>query len=212
MVEATLSESSLAFTEEWAQANDPTAAARERAREIGCEPISAAAGATLRLLAAASGARAIVEVGTGAGVSGLWLFEGMRPDGVLTTIDVEAEHQRAAKEAFTEHGIASTRFRLINGPATEVLPRLTDSAYDIVFIDADTASNAVYHDQAVRLLRPGGIVAFYGALWQDRVANSSARDADTLAQRELAKTVRDDERLSSCLIAVGDGLLLGVKN
>ena len=56
------------------------------------------------MLAKLSGAKAVVEVGTGAGVSGLWLLSGMRDDGVLTTIDVEPEHQRLAKQAFTEAG------------------------------------------------------------------------------------------------------------
>ncbi len=52
-------------------------------------------------------ARAVVEVGTGTGVSGLWLLRGMRSDGVLTTVDIEAEHQRLARETFTEGGIAA---------------------------------------------------------------------------------------------------------
>ena len=65
-------------------------------------------------------------VGTGAGVSGLWLLRGMRPDGVLTTVDKDPEHQRAARQAFTEAGIPSGRARLINGAALEVLPRLAE--------------------------------------------------------------------------------------
>ena len=64
----------------------------------------------------------MVEVGTGAGVSGLWLLRGMRPDGVLTTVDQDPEHQRAARQAFGEAGIPSGRARLIVGNALEVLP------------------------------------------------------------------------------------------
>src|SRR5262249_57506082 len=94
--------------------DDVLVAARARAAELGCVPIGPAGGAALRLLAAAIGARAVVEVGTGAGISGLWLLRGMRPDGVLTTVDVEVEHQRAAREAFSEAGIASSRYRVIN--------------------------------------------------------------------------------------------------
>ena len=66
-------------------------------------------GAALRVLAASGGARSVVEVGTGAGVSGLYLLRGMPADGVLTTIDVEAENQRAAREAFAEDGIRPNR-------------------------------------------------------------------------------------------------------
>src|SRR5690349_21398449 len=85
-----------------------------------------------------------------------WLAE----DDVLTAVDVQAEHQRAAREAFAEAGIASPRFRLINGSAREVLPRLADRAYDLVFVDADKAGYPFYLEQALRVLRPGGVVAF----------------------------------------------------
>jgi predicted O-methyltransferase YrrM len=211
MADAMLSEASLAYAESFAIEDDVAARARERAAELGCVPIGPAGGAALRVLAAASGARSVVEVGTGAGVSGLYLLGGMAADGVLTTIDVEGEHQRAAKEAFGEADIASTRYRLINGSAAEVLPRLRDAAYDLVFVDADKSAYTVYYEQALRLLRPGGIVAFYNALWHDRVADSSQRDADTIVLRDLGKSVRDDDRLLSAMLPVGDGLLVAAK-
>jgi predicted O-methyltransferase YrrM len=165
----------------------------------------------LRLLAIATAARAVVEVGTGAGVSGLWLLAGMRPEGVLTTVDIESENQRAAREAFGEAGIAPGRYRTINGSAAEVLPRLRDGAYDLVFVDADKTGYPVYYQQALRLLRPGGVVAFDNMLWHDRVADISARDTETAALRELGKTVRDDDRMVAALLPVGDGLLAGAK-
>ena len=135
----------------------------------------------------------------------------MTDDGVLTTVDIEGEHQRAAKEAFGEAGIATTRYRLINGSAAEVLPRLRDGAYDLVFVDADKTAYGVYFEQALRLLRPGGVMAFDNALWHDRVADSSQRDPDTTTLRELTKTVRDDKRLISALLPVSDGLLVAAK-
>jgi predicted O-methyltransferase YrrM len=163
------------------------------------------------MLAAVINARTVVEVGTGAGVSGLYLLAGMRSDGVLTSIDVESEHQRLAREAFVEAGIGHNRTRLITGAAMDVLPRLTDGAYDLVFCDADKAEYGDYLQQAVRLLRLGGIVAFDNALWHDRVADPAQRDPDTVAIRELGRTVRDDERLLPALLPVSDGLLLAVK-
>jgi predicted O-methyltransferase YrrM len=135
----------------------------------------------------------------------------MAPDGVLTTIDVEGEHQRAAKEAFTEAAIATGRYRLINGSAAEVLPRLRDAAYDIVFVDADKSAYTVYYEQALRLLRPGGVVAFDNALWHDRVADPAQRDTDTATLRDLGKAVRGDDRLLSALLPVGDGLLVAAR-
>jgi predicted O-methyltransferase YrrM len=211
MADAMLNEASLSYAESFPVEDDVITAARDRARELGCVPIGPAGGATLRVLAAATGARAVVEVGTGAGVSGLCLLSGMAEDGVLTTVDIEGEHQRAAKEAFSEASIATTRYRLINGSAAEVLPRLRDGAYDLVFVDADKTAYGVYFEQALRLLRPGGVMAFDNALWHDRVADPAQRDADTTTLRELCKTVRDDNRLIAALLPVSDGLLVAAK-
>jgi predicted O-methyltransferase YrrM len=184
--------------------------ARAKGAELGCVPVLPGAGAALRLLAATCGARAVVEVGTGAGVSSVYLLRGMRADGVLTTIDVEPEHHRAARETLGEEGTPSNRVRLISGRALDVLPRLTDSAYDLVFCDADKQEYAGYLEQALRLLKPGGIVIFDNALWEGRVADPTQRDADTTAIRELGKAVREDDRLVSALIPSGDGLLAAV--
>jgi predicted O-methyltransferase YrrM len=211
VAEAMVNQASVAYAESFVTEDDVLLGARDRARELGCVPIGPAGGATLRVLAAATGARSVVEVGTGAGVSGLYLLGGMAADGILTTIDVEGENQRAAKEAFTDAGIAATRYRLINGPAAEVLPRLRDEAYDLVFVDADKAAYSAYYEQAVRLLRSGGVVAFDNALWHDRVADPAQRDPDTLTLRDLGRTVRDDDRFVSVLLSVGDGLLVAAK-
>ncbi len=211
MADAMLNETSLAYAESFMPESDLVAAARERGHELGCTPIGPAGGAALRVLARATGARSVVEVGTGAGVSGLYLLGGMAEDGQLVSIDVESENQRAAREAFTEAGIAATRYRLINGSAADVLPRMRDDTYDLVFVDADKGAYAVYYEQAVRMLRPGGVVAFDNALWHDRVADPSVRDNDTVVLRELAKTVRDDDRLLAALLPVGDGLLVAAK-
>jgi predicted O-methyltransferase YrrM len=185
--------------------------ARTRGGELGCTPIGPGGGAALRFLAAATNARAVVEVGTGAGVSGLWLLRGMRPDGVLTTVDKDPEHQRAARQAFAEAGVPSGRARLIVGSALEVLPRLADGGYDLVFVDAAKTEYGDYLTEALRLLRPGGVVAFDNVLWHDRVADPTQRDPDTIAMRELGRTVRDDERLVPVLLHAGDGLLAAVK-
>ena len=211
MPDAYLSASSLHYVENFISEDEATVAARGRGDELGCVPISPAGGATLRVLATLVNARAVVELGTGAGVSGLWLLGGMRRDGVLTTVDTESEHQRAARQAFAEAGVDGHRYRLINGTASEVLPRLTDGGYDLVYVDADKTGYGEYFEQAVRLLRSGGVVAFDNALWHDRVADPAHRDSETVALRELGKLVRDDDRVIPSLLPVGDGLLVAAK-
>jgi predicted O-methyltransferase YrrM len=211
MAEAMLNHTSLAYAESYSGESDVLAAARARGRELGCTPIGPGGGAALRVLAVATRAKSVVEIGTGAGVSGLYLLEGMAPEGQLVSIDVESENQRAARQAFAEAGIGSTRFRLINGAAADVLPRMREDAYDLVFVDADKSAYGVYFEEAVRMLRPGGVVAFDNALWHDRVADTSQRDAETVVLRELGRTVHDDARFVSALLPAGDGLLVAAK-
>jgi predicted O-methyltransferase YrrM len=198
------------FTESWLAEDDAVLAARRRGAELGAVPILPGGGAVLRFLAAALNARAVVEIGTGAGVSGIYLMRGMAADGVLTSIDVEAEHQRLAREAYVDAGVPAARARLITGRALDVLPRLTDGVYDLVFCDAAKGEYSDYLAEALRLLRPGGIVAFDNALWHGRVPDSSARDPETVAVRELLRQVKDDERLTALLLPSGDGLLAAV--
>lgn len=202
---------SWSYAEDFIAEDEALAAARSRAEEVGVVPIGSGGGAALRFLASALEARAVVEIGTGTGVSGLWLLRGMRADGILTTVDIEAEHQRLAKQSFADAGIASPRARTISGSALEVLPRLTDGHYDLVFCDGDKNEYDAYLNEALRLLRPGGVVAFDNALWHDRVADPSQRDSETTAVRELGKRVAADDDLVSVLLPVGDGLLVAKK-
>jgi predicted O-methyltransferase YrrM len=201
---------SWAYAETFVEDDEVVARARARGDELGTRGVRPGVGSALRLLAAAAGARSVVEVGTGAGVSGVYLLRGMPPDGVLTTIDVEAENQRAAREAFAEAGFRPNRTRLITGRALDVLPRLTDRAYDLVLLDAESSEYDAYLDQAVRLLRRGGVLAVTDALWRGKVADPAQRDRATTTMRELVKRVRDDARLVPALLPVGDGLLLAV--
>jgi predicted O-methyltransferase YrrM len=187
------------------------AAARERAQEWGCTPIGPAGGATLRFLASALAARAVVEIGTDAGISGLWLLRGMVPDGVLTSIDVEPEHQRAARQTFAEAGFPPSRYRLIMGQPLDVLPRLTDGGYDLVFVDAAEPEYPRYLEAGVRLLRPGGVIAFDNALRSGTVADLAYRDPSCTTLREIGAMVRDDETLIPLMLPLGGGLLLALR-
>lgn len=200
------------FTDGYLVEDDVLMAARERGHDLGCPPVSSGCGAALRFLATALQAKAVVEVGTGAGASGLCLLSGMAPEGVLTSIDIEPEYQRAARRAFTDAGVPAGRMRLIMGQALDVLPRLTDGGYDLVFFDAAKAEYPRYHEHGVRLLRPGGVIALDGVLGRGRVVDSARRDQETNALRALATAVREDDRLAPVLLGgLGDGLLVAAK-
>ncbi|MBW0104565.1 O-methyltransferase [Pseudonocardia sp. KRD291] len=188
--------------------------ARARAAGVaaGASPISPAGGAALAVLAATVSARAVVEVGTGAGVSGLYLMRGMASDGTLTSIDVDPELQRTARASFLAAGFGPSRLRLINGMALEVLPRLTDGGYDLVVADAVPGEYPGYLAEAIRLLRPGGVLVLEGVFDGGRVAGEPADDGPgTAALREVTDQVRDDERLLSALLPVSDGILCAVR-
>nr|WP_212763539.1 class I SAM-dependent methyltransferase [Gordonia araii] len=182
-------------------------AARGRAQELGAPTISPAVGAMLALLARAAGAKSVVEVGTGVGVSGLWLLAGMADDGVLTTIDPESEYQQAAREAFTAADIPVGRTRLINGSPTEVLPRLADASYELVFLDGEVLDHPRYVTEAIRILRPGGVVVLHQADAMDPSHTGPVADA----VREAALVVADDDRFLPVIIPLGTGLLAAAK-
>ncbi|RKN43626.1 O-methyltransferase [Micromonospora endolithica] len=185
--------------------------ARSLAHEVGVDAVSAGAGAALRLLAAAGNARAVVEIGTGTGVSGVWLLRGMRADGVLTTIDVEVEHQRIARRIFVEAGFPAGRTRIITGRALDVLPRLADGAYDLVFVDAEATGFAACVDAALRLLRPGGVLALNGTLAGGRIGDPAARDVETVTVRETIKALRESEHWITAMLPLGHGILAAVR-
>lgn len=199
------------YAEGYVPERDVVAHAREVALDLGADPVSTGVGSALRMIAAVSGARAVLEVGTGAGVSGLWLLDGMSPDGVLTTIDHEVEFQRQARQAFRAAGVSSQRTRLIAGRALDVLPRMAARGYDLVVVDADIAETPEYLDHAVRVLRPGGVVAVVHALWHDRVSDPAQRDQDTVVMREIVRVLGQTEEFLPCLLPVGDGLAVAVR-
>ena len=199
--------------------DEPLLAARAHAADLGgTEPVLPEIGAALRFLACAVGARTAVEIGTGCGSSGIWLLRGMRPGSTLTSVDTEPEYQRMARKAFTQAGFAQNQCRLILGRALDVLPRLSDGAYDMVFCDADPRDYPDYLSAALRLLRTGGIVAFNNSLLAGTsgiAGDDGLDDAPATGPAGqvagLADQVRADERLVPVLLPLGDGLLAAVK-
>ncbi len=198
------------YTEEFVAERPDIEVARQHSLELGIEPVTPSVGAQLAVLAAASRATNIIEIGTGVGVSGLWLLSGA-PEAVLTSIDLEVDHQQVARRAFVEAGIPANRLRLIAGRASEVLPRMNEASYDLVVIDADPGSVIEYVEHGLRLVRTGGIVVVIHALWRGRVADPTQRDETVAGFRLLLKEIATSDAVIASLTDAGDGLLQLVK-
>jgi predicted O-methyltransferase YrrM len=201
-----------AFAEELVIESEGGRAARKRAHELGLDAISTGVASTLTTLARAVGAKAVVEIGTGTAVSASALLAGMAADAVLTSIDAEAENQLVAREVLTADGVPLRRVRMISGQPLVVLPKLSDGAYDLVFIDGDPLEFVEYVAQAERLLRSGGVLAMHHALWGGLVADERNEDDEPLIIREALTAVLEGDAFVASLLPIGDGLLIAVRN
>lgn len=181
-------------------------AARTHAAEVGVESISPAIGSQLAVIAAAARAKSIVEIGTGLGVSALWMLKGA-PDATITSIDTELEHQQTARAALLDARVPANRIRLITGTAGDVLPRLNESSYDLVLVDADPGSVIEYVEHGLRLVRQGGTVLVPHALWKDKVADPAQRGETVRDFRTLISELSASEAVLVALSPAGDGLL-----
>ncbi len=201
-----------AYADRLAAESEAMLAARERAgRLTGTPPVEPAVGSTLAVLAGAVSARAVVSIGSGGGLAGLWLLEGMRSDGVLTALDGDPAQLRAARRAFSEAGVPAARTRLIFGTPGEVLPRLSSGAYDLVCCAGQPREYVGQLPQLLDLVRPGGMVVCHGLLAGGRITDRAARDPQTVAWRELVRAIREEESLTSSVLPIGAGLLVALK-
>ena len=198
------------YAEDFGGEHPAAQSARRHALELGIDPVSPGVGAQLAVLAAASAAHSILEIGTGTGVSGLWLLTGA-PEATITSIDREFEHQQLARAAFAEADVPANRIRLITGRAAEVLPRMTDGAYDLVLVDGDPAELLDDVEHALRIARRGGLVLVVHALWRGRVADPAQRDETVADVRALLTAISESSAVTAALSTAGDGLLQIVK-
>ena len=199
-----------AFAEAYVREDIFMQQARTHGAELGIEDPSAAVGGLLKFVVATLGAEAIVEIGTGSGVSGLWVFASASKDAVLTSIDVEREHAAVARSAFEESGISPQRFRLISGVVSEVVGKLADANYDLVIIRPAADLMDLVHE-AHRLLRVGGILFIDHVMSGGKVADPTQRDFESVSRRDGIRAVKEDLRWSSTLLPLGGGVLLATK-
>ena len=200
-----------AYAEQFAREDIFMQQARNNGMELGVADPSPAVGALLQFTASITHAKSVVEIGTSSGVSGLWLFQGMSKDSVLTSIDTEREYSASAKESFEEAGITPSRYRLITGNVLEVVGKLADGNYDLVVCRQAADLIDLVHE-AYRLLRIGGVLFIDHALSGGKVADPTQRDFESISRRDGIRAVREDSRWRTSLLPVGAGVLLATKH
>jgi predicted O-methyltransferase YrrM len=168
-------------------------------------------GQFMALLIEILGARRALEVGTFTGYSALAVARALPPDGRLVACDVSEEYTTVARKFWAVAGVAD-RIDLRLGPALETLKRLlaegAAGSFDFCFIDADKSNYDGYYELALKLVRPGGLVAIDNVLWSGAVADPDDHSDDTRAIRALNDKVYRDDRVSVSMLPIGDGLTL----
>lgn len=194
------------YAEQYPTETESISNARRMSLECGVVPVSRATGAFLSSLALISKAEAILEIGTGVGVSALSMMRHLEK-AHLTTIDVEPEFQTHAKTFFASAGIAAKRTRFVAGDAAKILPRLNHNAYDLVLIDANQENLLEYFEHSLLIVKHGGTIVIPNALRNGKVADPTVRDSLTTAVRDLLGAVADSPAIVPSLTTIGDGVL-----
>jgi predicted O-methyltransferase YrrM len=168
-------------------------------------------GALTTLLVRAIGARRALEIGTFTGYGALSIARGLPEDGHLLALDVNDEWTAIARRYWERAGLAD-RIELRLGPALETLASLpAGDPFDFAFIDADKESYPAYYEEALRLLRPGGLMMVDNVFRRGTVLDPEDDDPATLAVRELNERVVSDDRVFSAMVGVADGITLALK-
>lgn len=186
---------------------------RERHAELDLPPIhiSPDEGKLLHVLLRAAGARTVLEIGSLAGYSGIWLARALPAGGTLTTIEKHPVHAELARQAYAEAGVAE-RVRLIEGEALSVLETLPpDTAFDAVFVDADKEPLPQYFEWSLRLLRPGGLLLCDNAFFHGSVVDPNDHSPQAEGVRAFNRLAATDRRVVSAVIPIRDGVVIGVK-
>ncbi|WP_394940597.1 O-methyltransferase [Psychromicrobium sp. YIM B11713] len=181
------------------KADEALAQAVSTAQQAGLPPIEVAptAGKFLMLLARISGARRVLEIGTLAGYSTIWLARGLPEDGRVISCEFLAQHAAVAQENIDRAGVGhKVEIRL--GPALETLETL-QGEFDLVFIDADKTNNVNYLRRALKLSRPGTVIVVDNVIWEGQFLDPAA-SGDELAIRETLEFLGATEELEATAI------------
>jgi len=200
----------LAYAESYVAEDFYMQQARKNGAEVGAIDPTAAVGNLIKYLIKSAKSKSVVEIGTGSGVGGLWIFAGLNNDGVLTTIDTEREFSKIAKQIFQDAEIAPTLYRIITGNLIEVVDKLADNNYDFVVARCSNELPDMVH-AAARLLRVGGVFLIDAVMAGGKVADATQRDSESIARRDAIKLIQEDKRWNSTLLPIGAGVLVAHK-
>jgi len=148
----------------------------------------------------------ILEIGTYTGYSAICLARGLKPGGMLTTIEINDELRNTALKYFRRAGLEE-QIQLINGDALELLPDMAES-FDLVFLDANKEDYAAYYRLVFDKIRPGGYLLADNVLWGGKVLEETLGDPTTASIDRFNKMVREDVRVENILLPVRDGLMI----
>ena len=167
--------------------------------------------ALLTMLTRFGGVEQAIEVGTFTGTSSLCIARGLAPGGQLRCCDIDEEWTQIAREAWAAAGVAD-RIELTVAPAIDTLRSLPEhEQFDLALLDADKPSYIDYYEELVPRLRPGGWIIADNTLWSGRVPDAEVSDDDLVTLRAYNDRARDDERVTTVLLALADGLTVSQK-
>jgi len=161
-------------------------------------------GSFLRMLVAISRAKTVLEIGTFTGYSALMMAAALPKDGDLLTLEADETHARIAQKYFDKVDCGS-KITILHGDARETLKRV-EGPIDLAFIDADKSSYDYYYEKVLRILKPGGVIAFDNMLWKGEVLKPRSKDAKAI--HALNRKLAQDQRVDKVLLTVRDGIML----
>ena len=161
-------------------------------------------GRLLSMLSKMQQPKCILEIGSFTGYSALCLAEGLTDGGILHTIEVNPEMEERLQKNFAA-SVHHHKIKLHIGDATAVMATMPSNLYDLVFIDADKKSNALYYQMVMEQVRPGGLIVIDNVLWKGKVY-ADVNDNDTRLIRQLNDMIHADARVESLILPVRDGL------
>jgi predicted O-methyltransferase YrrM len=191
------------FLDATVQVDDPVLSAALADSDAAGLPqiaVSPQQGKFLSLLAAATGARRILEIGTLGGYSTIWLARGAGPDGRVTTLEYEPKHAEVARANVDRAGVGD-RVEILVGAALDNLPNVTGAPFDLVFIDADKENNPGYLDWAVKLTRSGSLIVVDNVIRGGGIL-SPGDDAVLQGSRKVIELMGEHPQLDTAVLQV----------